>query len=407
MENKRVCLGVTVLLILVLLIGVFGCETTPAEKEPVKLGAITYMTGVVSDDGLKTREGMELAVKEINDNGGVLGRPVELLYYDNGFTVEEAVTSTKEAISDGVHALVGFQTEDSGDAGVQLAQKENIPIVVTYGASKASSDPDPSSPNYYVGSFHTNIYPHQWDLAIMKWIEDQGYKSCANLYIDIAYGYSESAIYNERWGQPGSAVKLTAEIFYPFGAVDIGPEIAKLVESDPDVINLGIWGGDAGIVVAKKLNELGWTGPVIVGIGCLNTEFVNALGSLCEGWVAADNWAVDRDDPVNWQFAQNYQEMHGRMPDSWGATGYTGVKALLLAMNEAGTVDDVDAIADAIYKQNWDSPFGEVKFLPGGQLYLDKCYLVQVQEGKVELLATPALSLKDYTSPHDWYGFME
>jgi ABC-type branched-subunit amino acid transport system substrate-binding protein len=240
----------------------------------------------------------------------------------------------------------------------------------------------------------------------MKWVEAQGYKSCANLYIDIAYGHSESDIYNARWGQPGSAVELKEEIFYPFGSVDIGPEIAKLVESNPDVINLGIWGGEAGIVVAKKLNELGWTGPVIVGIGCLNTEFINSLGSLCEGWIDADNWVVNPNDPLNWQFAQNYKELNGRLPDSWGATAYTGVKSLLLAMNKAGTVDDVNKIADAMFEENWDSPLGKVKFLPGGQIFMDKCYLVHVQEGKIELLDTPALSLEDYTSPHNWYSFI-
>jgi len=102
-------------------LAIFGCApraATPTEQAPVKIGVVYYRSAEMKTLGYPMVQAAKLAVKQINDRGGILGgRRVELLEYDEGFTGESAVTAAKKAIADGCLGVAGYVDATTATAG--------------------------------------------------------------------------------------------------------------------------------------------------------------------------------------------------------------------------------------------------------------------------------------------------
>jgi len=119
MKNKGIGVVVSVVVVLGLVMSVFGCakpaEPTPAET--IKIACVAPLTGGSADlIGRNAFGGMDLVIKEINDAGGILGRTVEAIKIDEGYTPEETIKSAKEAISYNPDAFIGGQEAGTMDA---------------------------------------------------------------------------------------------------------------------------------------------------------------------------------------------------------------------------------------------------------------------------------------------------
>jgi len=406
--RKAALVTVSCLIAVAMFFGPVGCagpavEKEPVkeptvEKEPVKIGLMSVTGGTSEYAGMQMYAGMNLAIEEINEAGGVLGRPVEGIIYNEGYKVEEVVSATKQAISDDCKAIVGWLDGMLAGAGIPLAKDAGLPTVVTYGTAI-----DVVNPDHYT-AFHTTLYFSQWDAGVMKWLEAQGVKSLGLLTIDAELGHGMDAVFRGYYDRPGSPVKITDSLFYPyFAGMEIGPDIAKIVANDPDMIYLTAWYGPPVTVASKKLTELGYTGIVMLGIGAVNPALIGEIGELCEGMYSPELWVPDPSIPANQKFTGEFQAMHGFPPDSFSATAYIGMKCLLLAMNQAGTADDANKIADAMYELDWMTPTGaKVEFLPGGQLLMPSSYIIQAKGGKVVIVENVPLTVEDYTWPLNW-----
>lgn len=393
--RRAVLITVACLIVVAILVAPAGCK--PAEKEPIKIGMMSVTGGMSQYLGTQMYRGMNLAIKEINEAGGVLGKPVEGLVYNEGYLVEEVVSATKRAISDDCKAIVGWLDGMLAGAGIPLARDAGLPTVVTYGTAV-----DVVQPEFYT-SFHTTLYFAQWDAGVMTWIEAQGIKSLGLLTIDAELGHGMDVIFKMRY--PGKEpVEITDSLFYPYyAAEEVGPDIAKVAAKNPDMLYVTIWGGPPVTVVSKKLKELGYTGVTMLGVGAVNPKLIADIGEVCEGMYAPDIWVPDTSIPANQKFVNDFQAMHGAPPDSFASTAYTGMKLLLLAMNRAGTVDDDVKIADAMYELDWVTPFGDkTEFLPGGQLFIKGSYILQVKGGEVAIVEKVPLTVEDYTWPLYW-----
>jgi branched-chain amino acid transport system substrate-binding protein len=152
---KRTIL-LTVLVIAGLLASVLGASAAAPTGQPIKLGALYNLTGAQASLDVPSANGAKLAVKEINDAGGVLGRPLEMVLYDgktDAATIGNA--ATQELESDKVVAMLGFSDTDQVLAAAPIAAKSGV-VFVTSGATSPKL-PDQVPDYLYMACFGDNV----------------------------------------------------------------------------------------------------------------------------------------------------------------------------------------------------------------------------------------------------------
>jgi branched-chain amino acid transport system substrate-binding protein len=413
--KNRSWLLITVLLAIVMATGSFiGCSSSPnvtptttapsvTTAPPVKVAVIGEFTGAgYEPEGKNYQGGARLAVKEINDAGGILnGRQVQLIEIPEGYTGDEVISAFKQAISDGVKAIVGGTEAEQDDAALPLALDAKIPTVITIGSIIQGLDP-----TWNQGLvFHISAYPPQRSVGFKDLVEQRGYKTISVLNLDASYGYQVTDLVKSWWGGPNSPVKILNFVYYPYGSTDPTAQLTKLVQGNPDVVWVGAWGSALVGKCLKTLEQLNYQGDVIFDVLCMNQATADDLGSLVEGKEGVYEWIPDPNNKANWDFVQAFQSLNGFVPDGSGTATYVGMKSILLAMDKAGTADDANKISKAMFDLDWSTPYGGKKcmFFPGGQFYLPEVGIGIVKDGQWVPETSVSVPLEAYNSPVNWY----
>ena len=395
--KKRILL---VPLALLLIASLVACAA-PAPTETIKIGCIGPLTGPLADlQGKNVFGGMDTAIKEINDAGGILGRTVEGIKIHEGTTGEEVVSAFKEAISAGVKGITGGSETGTTESACPMIRDSGIPTVIGI-----ASIVDPLTPGYSTNIFHLAAYPAQYQLAVKAVIEEKGLKTLGVLSIDAGYGH-QVADNVESWWPSKTPADITDIVYYTWGTTDMGPEVTKLVAGNPDAVFVGVWGEATIGGVIKKLKELEYEGTIFFDVAGVDEEVIKALGAdRLEGTYTVAGWVADESVPESVKFATAFEELVGRKPNYHAALCYTATKALLLAMEKAGTVDDATKITDAMWELDFKTPWGDnIWFFPGNQMYTSWSGLVQVQGGKLVTAIIGPIAIEDFTAPIDWYS---
>lgn len=405
MKKKGIWVAVSVLLVFGLLIGVFGCKAKAPEvaAETVKVACLSPLSGPsAAYQGANQIGGMRLAIKEINDAGGILGgRMVEGIEIDEGYTAEEVISAYKEALSYGVKAIVAGTEAGTTEAALPIAMEADVFVMCGYASCLKAGEP-----GYWHGVYHIDVYPEQWVRGFKGLVDAAGAKTVAILQLDGGYGYLVTDTFEKIW-PPGADVEIIDLVYWTYGATDIGPEVTRVVAGNPDAINLGIWAPARVGEALKKLRELGYTGIISFDIDGMSDYTTEAVGAdLTEGTYGIYIWLPDETIKENWEYAKAYEELNGFPPAGHGTTYYTAMKSVLLAMDKAGTADDTRAIAKAMNELDFVTPWGnKIFFFPdGGQMYVPYAGMGVVKDGKFGKAVTLPLSLeKDYNAPFPWY----
>jgi len=394
--KKRILL---VPLALLLIASLLACAApAPSPAETIKIGCIGPVTGPLADlQGKNVFGGMDTAIKEINDAGGILGRTVEGIKIHEGTTGEEVVSAFKEAISYKVKAITGGSEAGTTDSAGPIIRDSGIPTVIGIASVEKIV-----TPGFSTNIFHLAAYPAQYQLAVKGVIEEKGIKTLGVLTIDAGYGHQVAD--NVKGWQPG--IEITDIVYYTWGAADMGPEVTKLVAGNPDAVFMGVWGEATIGGVIKKLRELEYKGAIFFDVAGVDEEVIKALGAdLLEETYTVAGWVTDESIPESVAFATAFEELVGRQPNYHAALSYTATKAVLLAMKKAGTVDDATKITDAIWELDFKTPWGDkIWFFPGNQMYTSWSGLVQVQGGKLDTAFIGPIAIEDFTAPVDWYS---
>lgn len=386
-------------LALLLIASLVACAApAPTPTETIKIGGIGPLTGPLADlQGKNVFGGMDTAIKEINDAGGILGRTVEVIKIHEGTTGEEVVSAFKEAISYKVKAITGGSEAGTTDSAGPIIRDSGIPTVIGIASVEKIV-----TLGFSTNIFHLAAYPAQYQLAVKAVIEEKGLKTLGVLTIDAGYGHQVAD--NVKGWQPG--IEITDIVFYTWGAADMGPEVTKLVAGNPDAVFMGVWGEATIGGVIKKLRELEYKGTIFFDVAGVDEEVIKALGAdLLEGTYTVAGWVADESIPESLEFATAFEALVGRQPNYHAALSYTATKAVLLAMKKAGTVDDATKITDAIWELDFKTPWGDkIWFFPGNQMYTSWSGLVQVQGGKLDTAFIGPIAIEDFTAPVDWYS---
>ena len=341
---------------------VFGLGLAMQAKaaEPIKIGSLLSVTGpaaFLGDPELKT---LQLYVEKINKEGGVLGRPLQLIFYDDGSDASKANSFGKRLIEDDkVDVLIGGTTTGATMSIAPLVERAEIPFISLAGDMKKRG--------------LTNI-------ALLS--ETSGFGQS---------GKKESELAAAKMG-----ITLVAEDTYGPKDTDMGPQLTK-IKGTPAVQALFIFGlGQGPAIVNKNIKQLGITMPVYHAHGVASEEFIKLSDGAAEGMrlpaaallVASKLPDNDPQKPVAMGYAKAYSERYKEEVSTFGGHAYDGLMIAVDAIKRAGGTDKAK-VRDAIETTtNYIGTGGRVNMSPTDHmgLELSAFRMLEVRNGDWKLI---------------------
>ena len=340
--------------------------TAATANEPIKIGINVPLTGFAASDGESALNGAKLAADQINKAGGVDGRQIELVVYDDQASPKESVAiATKLIEKDKVAVGVSCSYSGATRAAAGVYQAAKVPYISAY-----AIHPDITRAGDYV--FRTSFVGEVQGRAGAKLVGDILKKKRAVLItLNNDFGKSLSAGFKEKAGDYG--VSIVNEYAYSIKDRQFGPIVAKVKADNPDVIYATGYFFTAGPLVTQ-LRAAGVDATIIGQEGFDTQTFIDIAGPAAEGVIITTSLGRDSKSQETQDFISQYEKMFNHKTDMVAASGHTAVKVAADAIKRAGTTDSA-AVRDAIAKTNLVASTGTISFNSLGEIIKD----VQVQ----------------------------
>ena len=307
--------------------------------DPIKIGSVLSVTGpaaFLGDPELKT---LQLYVDDLNKKGGVLGRPLQLVHYDDGSDANKANGFTKRLIEDDkVDVLVGGTTTGATMSSVPLAEKAGIPFISLAGAVVIVEP-------VKKWVFKT---PHTDRMAAEKVFEDmkkRGLTKVALLSETSGFGASGKKETEAVAGKYG--ITLVANETYGPKDTDMSPQLTK-IKTTPGVQAVFVFGlGQGPAIVTKNYKQLGITLPLYQSHGVASDEFLKLAGPAAEGvrlpspaqLIPEKLPANDPQKPIVTAYDKAYKAAYKTDVSTFGGYAYDGLMLAVDAIKRAGSTD--------------------------------------------------------------------
>jgi branched-chain amino acid transport system substrate-binding protein len=368
---------------------VLAAASSSFAQNSIKLAAIVELSGAGATSGTNFKNGVELAVKEINASGGILGRKLELSINDTTTNPGVALALTKKAIDNDTFAIFGPVFTGSILVSMKESQKAEIPNW-TGGEGAAIT----MQGNPYV--FRTSFTQATAMPKIGRYISDQAkVKNLSIIYVNNDFGKGGLDMIKKTLANSGT--KIVDEISTDQGQVDFSAAVLKAKASNSDALFAYV-NEDESARLLRELRKQGFNKPIIGETTLTGQKVIELAGESANGAVAHVGLTIDAPSPEMLKFKARFYQDYKYFPDHNGPKGYIGVYTMKAAIEKAGKVDR-KAVAAAMKGLVLD-----VKKQPGVLLsgsFDDKgdvdreSYLVQVKNGRQEVIAVlPPLSAK-------------
>jgi branched-chain amino acid transport system substrate-binding protein len=367
---------------LLLLAALLSSPSCSKRQEPgIQVGQFASLTGAQATFGQSTDKGVRLALKEINDSGGVLGQPLRVTTKDNQSKPGETSTAVRELITrDKVVALIGEVASGRSLEAAPIAQRSGIPMI------------SPASTNEKVTETGDHIFrvcfidPFQGTVCA-KFARKLG-SSKAAILTDVSKDYSLGLARSFKQEFVKTGGTILGEQSYTGGDKDFSAQLTAIKAGNPDVIFLPAYYTEAPLII-RQARQLGITVPFVGGDGWDSPELIAVGGPAVEGCYFSNHFSNQSTYPQVVAFVKAYRDTYHEDPDAMVALGYDALKLLADAMKRAGTSDPAKV----------NAAIAATKDFPGvtGKITLDEhrnptkpAVMLQVKDGKFAYVETIA-----------------
>lgn len=338
-----------------MLIGGCGKSGEVAKPETIKIGGMAPLTGALAIYGVTTTNGAELAVKEINENGGVLGKKIEYVMLDTKGDSTEAVMAYNKLVDEKVAGIIGEVTSKPTLAVAEVAVQDNMPLITPTGTQVDITE---VGPNIFRVCF-TN--PYQGKVLAITSKERLGANTVAvmlNNSSDYSDGIAKAFIEeSEKLG-----MKVMGVEGYSDGDKDFRPQLTKLAAMNPDVILIPEYYEQAALI-ATQAREVG-VKSIFVGSdgwdGIAKTLDQSAYAAI-ENSHFTNHFSMEDQSEKIQNFLKDYREAYKEDPSAFSALGYDAVYMMKSAIEKAGGTDK-QKIVDALKGIEYDGITGYLTF---------------------------------------------
>lgn len=326
-----------------------GADGGNSGGDTIKIGANLELTGGQASFGDSALKGAKLAVQEINDAGGVLGKKLELIEADNASKSEEATRAAQKLITTNkVVAIIGATTSTNTLGIVPVAQEKGIPLISSSATNpKVTVDERSGKLNEWVfrASF---IDPFQGEV-MANFAKDTLKAQTAVIYTDASSDYSKGlqTFFKATFTKNGGTI--LSEESYQQKDSDFKAVLTRIKEANPDVIYLPGYYEEVGKIV-KQARELGITVPFMGGDGWDSPQLAEIAGAdALNNTYMSNHYSPEDSSPEVKSFVDAFKAANGELvPDGMAALGYDAVKLVADAITRADSTDPTklkDALA--------------------------------------------------------------
>lgn len=347
----------SILLVLILIIGTLsgcggGSSAPAAEDGPIKIGTIQPISGPVSIYGIMSQQGIELAIKEINEAGGVLGRQLELVVEDDEANPEKTKNAfTKLVTNDGVVAIIGALTSKSTLAITADAQARKIPLITHASTNDTVTD----AGDYIFRSCYNDSF--QGTVVAQYAFETMGKKNAAILF-DNTNDYSKGLTENfkKKFAEMGGTI--IAEESYATGDVDFNAQLTSIKSKNPDVLFIPDYYSTVALIT-KQARAQGLTMPMTGADGW--EDIISNAGDEVVGSFYSTHYSSGAEDPDVQKFEENFKAAYNVGPNVLAALAYDATYILADSIERAGTTES-EALKNAIAATDIKVVTGQISF---------------------------------------------
>ena len=356
-----------------------------AQDEPIKVGLGFDLTGGESALDLPASNGAQLAIKEINAAGGVLGRPLEGVSHDTRYDMALTAQIAQQFVEqDGVDAVVGFSDSDSVLASGTILQEAGIPFI-TAGATSPLL-PEQVGDLFFMACFGDNV-----QAAAAAEYAFHNFGDTAYLLSDTGAEYTTllCEYFKARFEALGGTIVLEDE--YADDATDFSAQITKLraLAEQPDFYFVSAMPYNVGPVVLQ-MSQAGIDGPIVGGDGYDTPDIVSVAGESANNVFFTTHALMDSEigtDGIK-AFMEAYNAEYGHAPENaFAALGYDAIKLLADAIERAGSTDAAAIQAALLETADFPGITGSITFADGQHIPQKGVTIIQIVDGKFTLAA--------------------
>ena len=365
---------------LICLAALTSCSGDQGTADEILIGEYGSLTGATATFGISTMNGIEMALDEVNESGGLLGKTVRVIVEDDQGRPEEAQTVVTKLITrNRVVAVLGEVASSRTLAAAPVAQQYGIPMI-----SPSSTNPAVTE----VGDFIFRVCfsdPFQ-GFVMAKFASQSLQMTDVAVLRDIKNDYSVGLadVFVENFVAMGGTI--VADEGYSEGDTDFSAQLTSIRARRPQAIFVPGYYTEVGLI-ARQAKSLGIEAPLLGGDGWDSPSLIEIGGEALEGSYFSNHYSVDDPSPAIQKFVSDYRARYGQTPDALAGLGYDAAQILFDAIRRAGSTDPT-AIRDALAATSNFAGVTGVTTLDENRNAVKPAVVLQIDGGKLAYVET-------------------
>jgi len=360
-------------------------------KDEIRIGTIQDLSGPLAGFGKQSRNGMQLAVDELNEQGGINGRKLKLYVEDSGYDPKKAVLAAQKLVNqDKIFIMAGHIGTAQNMAAMPVQFEKNVINFFPITAAREMYEPFHKLKYSFAATYYDQIR-----LALPKMVKDKSAKRVCAIYQDDEFGLE--VLRGAEAGMKTTGMELVEKTSYKRGATDFSSQVAKMKAANCDMVVLGT-------IIRETIGTVGEarkTGfnPTFLGSSAAYTDLIHKLGGKAMDGVYAtmtvqNPYTDEQSQPIRF-WANKYKTKFNEDPTVFSVYGYSIIQAFATAAQKAGANLSTDSFIKVMDGMSYEPDmFGSAKFTYTAtkRLGSDLSRLSQIQDGKWKVVS-------DYVAP--------
>jgi branched-chain amino acid transport system substrate-binding protein len=373
-----------------LMLAGFICGGSAMAQDTIKIGAVLPLSkAAFAQAGEEERRGLLMALDEINQAGGALGKKVELIIEDDTGEPSVGIAAAEKLLTrDKVVALIGGYSSTITFAQLNAIQRLE-PFVAWVGASSTMVE-------HTFGPKRWFFHYHPWDYHRQSTVRDfllsisPRPKTVALAYEDGIYGTTSRDYAVKYLKEKGFEIVFDER--FKSGSSDFTPMLTKIKMVNPDIFYWVAYAGDTTLIM-KQAKEIDFNPKLFLSVAINFPQYKESLGATGDYVAGVDVWIPGMKLPETVKWMEKFKKAYpDRTPEYWAPLAYTNLMTVVDAIRRAGSTDK-EKLITAMEKTDYDSPLGKITFKKSeeGGLHqaIDKLIITQWQKG-VSYIVYPA-----------------
>jgi len=326
MRKKMFVFAVIIMIFNIFLV---GCNQTSSSKgDTINIGYIGALSGGSSTMGVPGKNGIQLAVDKINENGGINGKQINLIAVDDKADPATSATQAQKLINENkVVAIIGGPNSGTVKSNTEVIAQYGVPVIVSIAMNDDLISQDSNTFATTFSMTENNSYDIR---ALGEFMKANGYKNIGIIADNTAYGQSGRESIKRIMKEKGINVEI--EVDHPVGTNDLTAQTLKLRDAGVDAVYVFSLGPE-GALFMKTLKQIDWEVPVVGGRGLNMKAFVDLAGDAANGIILPT--VINPNKPAAKEFIEKYDSKYDDDPTHvYSSLGYDSMNVLAAALKE-------------------------------------------------------------------------